>query len=56
MYIYFRDMFDLSNKQGEKVLQGEIDHRVKRKLRICVLVCVGGECVLTVYSIVHKHS
>ena len=27
----------------------KLDHRVKRKLRMCVFVCVGGECVLTMF-------
>ena len=28
----------------------KLDHRVKRKLRMCVFVCVRGEWVLTIFS------
>ena len=27
----------------------KLDHRLERKLRKCVFVCVGGECVLTIF-------
>ena len=27
----------------------KLDHRVKRKLPMCVFVCVGGECVWTIF-------
>ena len=51
MYIYFKDLFDLSNKQNRRLIfrREKLEHRVKRKLRMCVFVCVGGECVLTLF-------
>ena len=49
MYIYFHDLFDLSIKQGGGGCREKLDHRVKRKLRMCVFMCVGGESVLTIF-------
>ena len=50
MYINFQDLFDLSNKQGGGFVGEKLDHRVKRKLLMCVFVCVVGRvCVLTIF-------
>ena len=48
MYVYFQDSFDVSNKQYRRLIFfREKLGRMKRKLRMCVFVCVGGwgECV-----------
>ena len=45
MYIYFHDLI---GKEGG-FCREKLDHRVKRELRMCVFVCVGGECVLTIF-------
>ena len=36
------------SKQGG-FCREKLDHRVKKELRMCVFVCVGGECVLTIF-------
>ena len=42
----FHDLFDLSNKQGGRVLLGEIRSSGEEKI---THVCVGGECALTIF-------
>ena len=44
MYVYFQDLFDLSNKQTSKIdiLLGEIRSSGEEKItHVCVCVCVG---------------
>ena len=47
MYLYFHDLI---SKEGG-VCREKLDHQVKRKLRMCVFVCVRVECVITIFYI-----
>ena len=40
-------IYQISKDGG--ICREKLDHRVKRKLRMCVFVCVGGEGVLTIF-------
>ena len=55
MYIYILMIcliYQISKEGG--FCKEKLNHQVKRELRICVFVCVGGECVLTIFYILQS--